>query len=210
MSRHCIQPKQPIWSVPTHFSSRMHFLSSKITRVHCSSSDFVFQLCFATRIWIREYMQECVCLTLLFAVYACTHTHTHNKQLLKAQQRHTKSLLEVTYAASMLMSSSVEESCTSVCVCWYECVSVFAPQRHDKQTQTEGRKPPSGRVRCAVLFRFCEYLPIAPYGANTPCHLLLCSFVLVHLLIFMLPLNINARSQYYDSNSNQIQLYLIK
>ncbi len=52
------------------------FVSSKITRVHCSSSDFVFQLCFATRMWIREYIQECVCLTLLFAAYACTHTHT--------------------------------------------------------------------------------------------------------------------------------------
>lgn len=124
------------------------------------------------------------------------YTHTDNKQLLTAQQRHTKSLLEVTYAASMLMSSSVKESWICVCVCWYECVSVFAPQRHDKQTQTEGRKPPSGRVRCAVLLRFCEYLPIAPHGANKPCDLLLCSFVLVHLLIFMLPLNINAQSQY--------------
>ncbi len=92
------------------------FLSSKITRVRCSSLDFVFQLCFATRMWIREYMQECVCFNFALCCIRM-YTHTHNKQLLTAQQRHTKSLLEVTYAASMLMSSSVEESCTSVCVC---------------------------------------------------------------------------------------------
>ncbi len=76
---------------------------------------------------------ECVCLTLLFAAYSM-YTHTDNKQLLTAQQRHTKSLLEVTYAASMLMSSSVKESCTSVCVCWYwvcECVCPSASWQTD-------------------------------------------------------------------------------
>lgn len=67
-------------------------------------------------------------------------------------------------------------------MCWQECVSVFAPQCHDKQTQTEGRKPPSGHVRCAVLFRLGEYLPIAPHGTNKPCDPLLCSFVLVHFV----------------------------
>ncbi len=136
MSRHCIQPKKPIWSVPTHFSSRMHFCIFKNHPCALQLFGFCISAVFCYKnVNQRVYAGVCVFNFTLCCIRMYTHTHTHNKQLLTAQQRHTKSLLEVTYAASMLMSSSVEESCTSVCVCvlvWMcECVCPSASWQTD-------------------------------------------------------------------------------
>ncbi len=134
MGRHYIQPKKPIWSVSTHFSSRMYFLFLFFIFKNHPYALQLFGFCVSAVFCYKNVNQRVYTGVCLFNFTLCCirmYTHTDNKQLLTAQQRHTKSLLEVTYAASMLMSSSVKESCTSVCVCWYECVCPSASWQTD-------------------------------------------------------------------------------